>query len=374
MSINNELLCCKTFAERQRWLETINAASSALQRSRGLPDKQILTESLMAANLLLIPPGASEELVPMQWRKRSSVSVAGSQSSATLLFVDGGSSRGGGASGLPAGATQALCRLPLYDWAAGTLSNAPVQLLGDTSQESSRDLNLCVTIHSNELEEADERSSYMSWVIGISVLAVASLLSSNTQLASFAFIVAYALLFHEARRAPPPPPRRLIKFSAEKVESGTTATLGPLLTTPGWVGQWRLDKSCSEPYAPILEDLGVNFILRKAADAANSVMTITTTATHLTVVLKIWVTVEDCIPIDGSFATKAVPPGSSKMRGECRVKVAKATATELEMYTEFPDGNGALRDILTMNEDGNSFTRIVVHSKLRASSVGWLDE
>ena len=56
--------------------------------------------------------------------------------------------------------------------------------------------------------------------------------------------------------------------------------------------------------------LGVNFVLRKAADAANSVMTITTSPTHVSIHLMIWVAVQDSMPLDGTFVSKGLPPGS----------------------------------------------------------------
>merc|ERR1712232_1535559 len=106
-----------------------------------------------------------------------------------------------------------------------------------------------------------------------------------------------------------------------------------------------------------------------AADAANSVMTINTNATHVTIHLKIFVVVEDIVPIDGTWAEKPVPPGSNKMSGNCRVKLTKNSANELEMYTEFPDGMGCLRDTLTVHEDGNSFVRVVVRGNLSVTRV-----
>merc|ERR1712151_312773 len=109
--------------------------------------------------------------------------------------------------------------------------------------------------------------------------------------------------------------------------------------------------------------MGVNYLIRKAADAIKSTLIISVSASDVTILVKTLVTVEDCIPLDGSWATKDVPPGG-RMKGQMRVRLTKNSERELEMYSEFPDGEGDLRDTLTVSEDGNSFTRVVVRGEL----------
>merc|ERR1712094_18311 len=108
----------------------------------------------------------------------------------------------------------------------------------------------------------------------------------------------------------PEPPQRKVKFSVECVAMATapivaspTTSLTPSPTpssslglapnsTQRWVGKWALDKSCSQKYEPIMADLGVSWVLRKAADSANSTMDISTTASHVKIVAKVYVTLE----------------------------------------------------------------------------------
>lgn len=177
------------------------------------------------------------------------------------------------------------------------------------------------------------------------------------------------LLYMQAHKAAAAPPKRQVTFSAQRLEEASSA-LGSALASaaPRWVGRWKLDKTCSQLYAPILEDMGVHYLIRKAADAANSILTITTDQRNVNIHLKIWVSVEDCIPLDGGWTSKPVPPGA-KMKGECRVRLTKNTDTELEMYTEFPPGFGDLRDTLTVHADGQSFTRVVVRGNLSVTRV-----
>eukprot|EP00747_Dinoflagellata_sp_TGD_P076390 gnl/TRDRNA2_/TRDRNA2_159131_c1_seq2.p1 gnl/TRDRNA2_/TRDRNA2_159131_c1~~gnl/TRDRNA2_/TRDRNA2_159131_c1_seq2.p1 ORF type:complete len:107 (+),score=19.03 gnl/TRDRNA2_/TRDRNA2_159131_c1_seq2:45-365(+) len=76
--------------------------------------------------------------------------------------------------------------------------------------------------------------------------------------------------------------------------------------------------------------------------------------------LMLWaVSVEDQFRLDGSWEEKPMPAGS-RFKGTCRVRLAKNTLNELEICTEFPENNGSLRDTLTVAENGESFTRVVV--------------
>ncbi|CAE7648914.1 unnamed protein product [Symbiodinium pilosum] len=105
--------------------------------------------------------------------------------------------------------------------------------------------------------------------------------------------------------------------------------------------------------------MGVNYLIRKAADAKTSVLIISKSATHVNFVVKNLVTVEDVLPVDGAWVPKPVPP-AGRMRGEMRLRLTKSTENELEMVTEFPPGEGSLCDTLVVDPDGNSFSRRVV--------------
>ena len=85
--------------------------------------------------------------------------------------------------------------------------------------------------------------------------------------------------------------------------------------SPRWVGRWKLDRACSEKYEPILADLGVGFIFRKAVDTAKTTLTISTTATHMNFNLQLWAfNIEEEFPLDGSWDVKPVPRSKKRRR------------------------------------------------------------
>merc|ERR1712232_103856 len=168
-----------------------------------------------------------------------------------------------------AGGAHALCRLTFPDNDAKE-ANYPVQWFagGDVND---CDLRLCVKVHSIECTATDSAAS-MGWVFHCTMaLACAFLVSGTTYSAMVAVLLAW-LAFVKNGTTEPKPPRRLVKFSIVGVDNKTqnVALVNISGKVPKWVGRWKLDKSCSEQYGPILADLGVNFLLRKAADAANS--------------------------------------------------------------------------------------------------------
>jgi len=275
ISVGSELLSCQSLIEQGRWLDTINAASVVLARSRLPPEKDMLATDLTASRLMLLPLDTSGDMIPLHWHKMYSVSVSGRQSSATLLFVSSG--------------MQAACQLPLFDSPAGSSPRARISLLTEVEHESSCRLNLCFRVHENDIKAASETQRLSSLAMGVCVLAIALLMGNSTRLALCAIVAVCALLLYEAQLSPHLPQRH-IKFSVEKVES---ASLVPVLATePRWVGKWRLDKSCSDSYSPILQDMGVNFVLRRLVEAATPTLTFSVDPTHLTIHLKIWVLAE----------------------------------------------------------------------------------
>lgn len=364
--MGNELFSCATHAEQQRWIEAINTSAVVLARRRASSvDSQCIVEE---PQLLLFPP--DEPPRSLKWHEQSEVLFSGKQSFATVLFLDGITTKSDGASlggSFPESSAQTVCQLPLFD-AKSAESSFPVQVLGggNSSTEQSH-LHICV--HANKLYSPEEQQRLLS-PIGCLCVALALLVAGNVVPGAFAVFVAILLLLWEGR-VPPRLKQHQVTFSVERFERGKTATpngavfAGP---QPLWVGSWTLDKTCSEPYEPILADMGVNYFLRKAADAIKSGLIISVSATDVTIHVKTLVTVEDCIPLDGSWAWKDVPPGG-RMKGQMRVKVTKFNERELEMYSEFPNDEGNLRDTLTMSEDGNSFTRIVVRGELSTARV-----
>merc|ERR1719221_205787 len=144
-------------------------------------------------------------------------------------------------------------------------------------------------------------------------------------------------------------------------EAPLSASAPSAPSEPQWVGSWKLDKARSDKYEPVFADMGVNVLIRKMADAQTSIMDISKSDTHITLLLKSVVSFEESMPLDGSWMSKPVPRGS-KMRGMCRCRLTKYTDSEVEMYTEFPEGWGELRDTLTVADDGQSFSRRIARS------------
>merc|ERR1712032_482500 len=187
-------------------------------------------------------------------------------------------------------------------------------------------------------------------------VALAVLASGSAELAIVATVAVLALFITRPDEAPP---RRQITFSVERLKIGAAAVPAALAIpeNPGWVGRWRLDFSCSDNCEPILAAVGVPYMIRKIANSIRAGCVISVCATHLKIVHKSLIPVEDRIPVDGSWLTKPMPPGG-RMKGEFRVRLTKTSKSELELYTVLPEGE--LREKYLVFEDGNSFSRTVV--------------
>lgn len=388
IQIGTELISCKNEAERQRWLATINTAAAVVRAEAQKETlKEMQSAALSASNLLFLREDGP--LCQLPWQEPTTLVLPSTSSSVTLLFLHGDApgrteransfnsfttevplSNGSGA--------HAMCRiaLPGPELAVPAKVASPVHLLTEPLElicsaegTSTGRWQLHVRLDENTLLSATsaDRKIFQNVAGATCALAVACLLGGSRNMAVMALLVTCILLFMQANKMPPAPSKRQMTMAVERLEEVGSA-LDAASAAPRWVGRWKLDKTCSELYAPILEDMGVHFLIRKAADAANSTLTITTDQENVNIHLKIWVSVEDCIPLDGSWTSKPVPPGA-KMKGDCRVRLTKNTDTELEMYTEFPDGFGDLRDTLTVHADGQSFTRVVVRGNLSVTRV-----
>jgi len=350
--IGAELLSCRTQAEQNRWIDAVNQAAEALSLSMPRSPDRIdifAAEFLPGMQLVMLRPDGLVEMVKQ--REPSTVLLSGADSIVSILHFDephhatSGSFTRTKSSEAFVGTrgAHALSTLSLVGCTSGDEIVFPVQPLASLQ---------CLT----------GRHCESQWRLHVRVL-------SDELVLSLAMIVLVGgMLVMETQRPHVGKTQRRVTFIVDRV-SKNDAVPGALFTsTPKWVGQWMLDKACSESYDPILADLGVMYIVRKAADAANSVLTISLSPTDVTIHVKIWVSVEDCIPLDGSPAVKPVPPGS-KMKGRCTVRLTKCTDTEFEMLTTFPAGNGELRDTLVVHEDGESFTRVVVRGDLSVTRV-----
>jgi len=127
-------------------------------------------------------------------------------------------------------------------------------------------------------------------------------------------------------------------------------------TEPLWIGRWKLDKSCSDPYEPILAELGITYLLRKAIDAKTSTLQIECKDSAVVLTVTNLVTVVDVLPMDGSHILRPVPPGA-KVKGTMKVRLVSHTPTELVLSSELPEGEGELVDVTTIHEGGAWLSR-----------------
>jgi hypothetical protein len=399
ISVGGELLSCHSEVEQQRWLEQLTIAAGNTQQTQSTPGRlswsspgssfvQVLSHaqshspppavpSIQATNrfVVLLPDGQTREL---QLHQQTTVELSPPGILTALLLDEGSASTAG---------TRAFCTMPLGDKNVSDLT-FPVRPLAKSA--STGQWQVGVRFHGHRLIPVSANLRLV--VIGLLSLTLAFLCAGNLLGAAVVVVLSAGMLLlerfrgHESQRA-----RQEVTFSMESVEalsipapigrsrtsscesesgrrlSGSTAVPSSCATMPAWVGDWRLDKTCSESYSGILADLGVNYMLRKLADAATSEMIITLTATHVVLHIKVWVSVWDEVPVDGSWAVKPVPPGS-KYKGNCRVRIEAKTDTSLEMISEFVDGT-TLRDTLEVAEDGESFTRTVIRGELTCKRV-----
>jgi len=400
ISVGGELLSCATQAEQHRWLETIGAAAAALQAEEG--GCVTSTGSLRFARsrsgssnveeprlLLLAPEEAPRQL---SWREPCTVLLPSNASEVTLVLFE--SSTGSG---------NAMVRLPLFNTA---VSDTSFNLQTFASEPAG--LRLCVRVHNTEPCAAKASGKSGSGLLSALLpggatsclgLALACLAAGGSSACTFFVVLALILMHVAPSDGAGSANAKRVTFSAREIASGaskqaqasigaatpstrTPATSAPPSSAVGpaaalssvprplggdgarplWMGKWKLDKARSEVYEPIMSDMGVHYFIRKAMDAKTSFLTMKTSDTHVLILLQMGISVEESIPLDGSWASKAVPP-MSKMSGEARWRLTKNSAKELEMYTEFPSGWGSLRDTLTVSEDGSTFARKIARSE-----------
>jgi len=369
--LGRDIVSCKTEPEQQKWLQAIRAAAHVEATCRtgsfaSTADHEVPRSlngsaherrkprecSGQQAELILLNPEGTQKV--LQWLEPATVQLSSSRP-ALLLVLD-----------QPFGQTRALCRLAADRCVPGC-HNFPVEPLGRSASSDAGECTLRVEILSSSILHAELwRSSASSFgALGAACLLI-------WWYSAFVYAVAgLPLMFYSLQslqRA------QHVTFKAEQLvraERGSREVPSPARSpsntalrepAPRWSGTWILDKSCSEKYEPILKDMGVNYLIRKAADAKTSVLVISKSATHVNFVVKNLVTVEDLLPVDGAWVPKPVPP-AGRMRGEMRLRLTKSTENELEMVTEFPPGEGGLCDTLVVDGDGNSFSRRVVRKR-----------
>mmetsp|Transcript_55870 Transcript_55870/g.104829 ORF Transcript_55870/g.104829 Transcript_55870/m.104829 type:complete len:469 (-) Transcript_55870:35-1441(-) len=372
--LGRDILSCKTQAEQQKWLQAIRAAtridghlqghrddaachdavpmrvSGAHNMTRSNPPSTGHCNGQEEPELILLDPEGPQKA--LAWREAVSVRLVPG-SAVLVLILDHAMARNGSSSH-----PQALCRLALQHCQPGSHVFKVESLGRGGAGTCASEITLRVQVLSSSTPQAGKYSaSYYSAFGAVCLLAWCY----SALFYAVAGLPLVLYWFQSLQRL------QHVTFQAEKlVRAEHPSPQAEVIRTdvhqeapPRYSGQWLLDKSCSEKYEPILKDMGVNYLIRKAADAKTSVLIISKSATHVNFVVKNLVTVEDLLPVDGTWVTKPVPP-AGRMRGEMRLRLSKSTENELEMVTEFPPGEGGLRDTLVVDADGNSFSRRVV--------------
>lgn len=362
--VGRDLLSCKTEPEQRRWLQAINAAAGAFDVNAGREPVQrqrsVASVDDKEPDLFLMHADGRHQVVG--WRQPVTLQLAAPSSCALILILDASPSEQSGR-GL-----QALCRLPLQSCQPRTSASFPVEFLG-AGEAMEKSLSVQV------LETSAVKTSFQMLPLILGVVSVVSSVLWLWRLETSG--IAVALLWNAWHWSQTFPARQ-ITFSVERLVKLDQAprhveTVEPLEAEenegpPAWSGVWTLDKGCSEKYEHILKDMGVNYLIRKAADAKTSVLVISKSATHVTFIVKNLVTVEDVLPVDGSWVHKPVPP-AGRMKGEMRLRLSKCTHNELEMITEFPPGEGGLCDTLVVSNGGAAFSRRVVRTRSDGSQL-----
>jgi len=393
INVSGELLSCINEEEQQRWLNVISMAAKSwacgpgpgpLSALLALPASADVADDLLPQaeelSLQLLP--SEEPPRRLGWQEKTSVLLTGKHSAPTLLVLD--------RSGTTAAA---FCRLDFHGVPTGeaafplmTAGGSPTKLRLDAQILSSEMMGESTKPGSSIIGEGVS----LTCLLGVLALALSCAVLGKANACSFVTVLAMVFVLLEIRIVGSPKvhpheeSQKEITFMVERLTAGIEATvphsLGicseaqispsapldhlefrPTLVSPRWLGLWKLDKARSDKYEPVFADMSVNFLIRKAADAKVSYLDISKSDTHLTILVKSLVNVEDSIPLDGSWVSKPVPTGS-KMRGMCRLCLTKCTDSELEMYTEFPEGWGVLRDTLAVADDGQSFSRRIARS------------
>lgn len=230
--------------------------------------------------------------------------------------------------------------------------------------------SLRICVHGSETPAGSQRN-FLVHALGCLCLAAALLLGGGKALGEASLygavlaVAAAAWLVMSELRAPTMQRQRRVTFSVEGVAQGTplpaqlpsavsSATASSL--QPLFVGKWMLDKAKSEPYEPILSFMGMHYLIRRMIDAKTSTLEISIRPPYVVLLVRTLVTVEDVMPLDGSFVVKAVPP-QTRFKGTMRLHVKRFSATELVLSTILPDNEGELRDTTTVHADGNWFSR-----------------
>lgn len=407
LRVGGHLLSCKNLAEQRRWLEALSLAASAcassfaggvgiygsqsapgsfasscassvvgsspnkglLRRGRARGNSSSTELNFHAPPLAMLNSGSTNSTAPevtgdqpplmlvlpegslcaLPWREPTTVSLPG-KSMPTIFVLDG------------SGRATSVCQLPVARKGGGDV-RVPLKPLLQADQAPVELGSLWVRLHqfstSGAAGAAADAQQPLKVVVACAVGVVAvwftvgmlTVLVLLNSVAGVAALLAWKGLWSPSFLTP-----REVVFSVERLEREAASAMAPL---PQWVGRWKLDKARSDPMAPLLEDMGVNILLRKAADAIKSGLDITiNSANEVVIGVKTIATVEDVVPLDGSQSTKSAPPGS-RIKGALRVSIPRHDAMGFVMLTEFPGDEADMTDTLQVHEDCNAFTRTV---------------
>lgn len=376
LRIGGHRLSCKSQAEQRRWWEALSQAALSTSSTCGSFSTDSISEALSEHGsawqlrqrgrsntapaaacgalcrdtevlgfpklLLLLPEGPPRAL---PWRERITVPLfRGSQ--ATVMLLD------------DQGRASSMCQLPPVGKKAGggefSVALKPLAAAGGKEGKALQD-RLVVQIYHPEAEAQGGVWVAASCVCFLAVWLMAGAVAILAVLNTAAGVAGFSMW---TGLWCPSVLRRQLGFSVDRIEHAKGLEVTPALP-PLWVGRWKLDRSRSDLMAPILEDMGVNFILRKAADSIKSGLDIKINAANEVVIgVVTFATVEDSLPLDGSWVAKSAPPGS-RIKGTVRARVPRYTPREFVLFTEFPGDEADMTDTLSVHEDGMAFTRTV---------------
>lgn len=152
-----------------------------------------------------------------------------------------------------------------------------------------------------------------------------------------------------AAAAPSAPPPRPISSSPKGAARPKDRERQPPLALRG---RWELDRADSESPEPLLAALGVPWVARKAAAAANVVLDLDVTQTHVILSVKTPVkTMVDQLPLDGTAVRSPGMPGSNASEPVMR-RLAHCSGLSLEMRAELGSDGKRTVDTLELLADG----------------------
>lgn len=382
IQVGSVLLSCACPEEQRRWIESINDVYGACTPATAYPSNAAAArrrstssncsfdseetarlarqvsgpaafEPAEASLVLLIghADGARSEVRPLRWRETVNCSLPTGENCAHVLLMDS------------AGGTQGICRVPLqqsrtsccviqrFSKASRNLEGALEVVVQSCEKSGVAPHNLFLYAYSCLALAAAMAYASASYVVAISVTVSAVLFALD------AHGRCSTVAKHTRDQATISVVRYVQSYAANPTPTPTHAVrLVSSTSAPLWVGRWLLDKSRSEPYEPILLDMGMNFILRRAIDAKTSVLVLSVGTTHMVINVKTLVTVEDTLPLDCSWVTKPAPP-ATKHKGNMRMRLLRHSSHEIVLSTELPNGAGELRDTTTVHADGAWFSR-----------------